>query len=142
MFIPGMSKDISDEQVEKRKTDLKKIKKFLIRQTYTENNPDSEQLRMFYELNFLQFLFEVGMFEEDKKMEDFSEAEKKSAYQRYIDALSASVRGTGSVFLRRGTKDVFTNNFNRRLLGVHKANHDIQIVVDQVCCIIFPYNTI
>ena len=31
MFIPGMSKDISDEQVEKRKTDLKKIKKFLIR---------------------------------------------------------------------------------------------------------------
>ena len=97
---------------------------------------------MFYELNFLQFLFEVGMFEEDKTMEDFSEAEKKSAYQRYIDALSASVRGTASVFLRRGTKDVFTNNFNRRLLGVHKANHDIQIVVDQVCCIIFPYNTI
>jgi hypothetical protein len=87
-------------------------------------------------MTFIQFLFEVGMFESDKNLETFSAKEKHSAYQRYINALSASVRGTGAVFLKRETKDIFTNNFNRRLLGVHKANHDIQIVVDQVCCII------
>ena len=68
------------------------------------------------------------MFDCDKKR--FTEDEKKMAYQRYINALSASVRGTGAVFLKRATKDVFTNNFNRRLLEVHKANHDLQIVVD------------
>ena len=73
------------------------------------------------------------MFESDVKIGNVGENEKKKAYQRYINALSASVRGTGAVFLKRATKDVFTNNFNRRLLGVHKANHDLQIVVDQVC---------
>jgi hypothetical protein len=75
------------------------------------------------------------MFENDKRAGNYTENEKNVAYQRYINALSASVRGTGAVFLQRATKDVFTNNFNRRLLGVHKANHDLQIVVDQVCCV-------
>ena len=66
----------------------------------------------------------------------YSLKEKNDAYQRYINALSASVRGTGSVFLKRETKDVFTNNYNRKLMGIHKANHDIQMVVDQVKSII------
>ena len=72
------------------------------------------------------------MFKREKSIEDYSDREKQDAYDRYINALSASVRGTGSVFLKRGTEDLFTNNFNRSLMGVHKANHDIQIVVDQV----------
>jgi hypothetical protein len=58
--------------------------------------------------------------------------EKTAAYQRYINAISSSIKGTGSVFLKRDTKDLFTNNFNRKLMKVHKANHDIQMVVDQV----------
>jgi hypothetical protein len=72
------------------------------------------------------------MFSGDKKLEDCSEKEKNFAYERYINALSASIRGTGSVFLKRDTKDILTNNFNRRIMGIHQANHDIQIVVDQV----------
>ena len=131
VFIQGLHKDLSEEEVKQRKADLKKIKKFLIRQTYKENNEETEQLKSFNKLTFFQFLVEVGMFDCDKKR--FTEDEKKMAYQRYINALSASVRGTGAVFLKRATKDVFTNNFNRRLLEVHKANHDLQIVVDQVC---------
>ena len=47
VFIPGMSKDLTDEEVKQRKADLKKIKKFLIRQTYTENNEISQQLDAF-----------------------------------------------------------------------------------------------
>ena len=72
------------------------------------------------------------MFYVDKKLEQYSVKEKEMAYDRYINALSAAVKGTGSIFLKRETADLFTNNFNRRLMDVHKANHDIQMVVDQV----------
>ena len=48
------------------------------------------------------------------------------------NALSVSVCGTGAIFLKKNPKDVLTNNFNRQLMRVHKANHDIQIVIDQV----------
>ena len=80
----------------------------------------------------MQYLFNVGMFEEKNCLENLSEKEKTDGYQRYLNALSASVRGTGAIFLKRNTKDVLTNNFNRRIMSVHKANHDIQIVIDQV----------
>ena len=72
------------------------------------------------------------MFEKEKSLTEYSRKEKLDAYHRYINALSTSVKGTGSVFLKRDAKDLFTNNYNRSLMGVHKANHDIQIVVDQV----------
>jgi hypothetical protein len=91
------------------------------------------EMKKFNNLTFIQFLYQVGMFSEDKKLEEYSEEEKNVAYERYIKALSASIRGTGSVFLKRDTKDIFTNNFNRRIMGIHQANHDVQIVVDQVC---------
>ena len=80
----------------------------------------------------MEFLFNVGMFKEDKNIEQYSKKEKDNAYQRYLNALSVSVRGTGAVFLKRNPKDVLTNNFNRQLMRVHKANHDIQVVIDQV----------
>ena len=130
LFIRGISKDLNEEEIKQRKTDLRKIKKYLIRQTYRENNEESERTKSFKKMSFIQFLYEVGMFLSEKQIEDYSESEKEAAYIRYINALSASIRGTGAVFIQRAT--VFTNNFNRRLLGVHKANHDIQIVVDQV----------
>ena len=42
VFVLGLSKDLSEEEVNQRKTDLKKIKKFLIRQTHTENNEEDQ----------------------------------------------------------------------------------------------------
>ena len=77
-------------------------------------------------------MFNVGMFKEGKAVEELSYTDKQIGYERYINALSVSVRGTGAIFLKRNPKDVFTNNFNRRLMSVHKANHDIQMVIDQV----------
>ena len=123
-----------------------KIKKYLIRQTYYEesnsdpfkcsdaHSVDSSQLyaKNFKKLSFIEFLYEVGMFQNEKPLKQCSRKEKELAYQRYIDALSASIRGSGSIFMKRDPKDVFTNNFNSRLMGVHQANHDLQIVVDQV----------
>ena len=73
------------------------------------------------------------MFEKRRRNpDDYSSDEKEAALSRYKNALSASVRGTGKVFQKRSTADMFTNNYNRRLLAVHKANHDLQIVIDQV----------
>ena len=134
-FILGMSKQLDLEEIRSRKQDLQKIRKYLIRQTYTEDSPIGETaaFSLFKNFSFIQFLHEVGMFELDKKLEHYSEKEKEAAYERYMNALSASIKGTGSVILRRDTKDIMTNNFNRRIMGVHQANHDIQIVVDQVC---------
>ena len=136
-FILGLPKNLNEMELQKRREDLKKIKKYLIRQTYIENvQQDRSDLKYFQSLSFIGFLYEVGMFSNNKKLNRYSLKEKNDAYQRYINALSASVRGTGSVFLKRETKDVFTNNYNRKLMGIHKANHDIQMVVDQVKSII------
>ena len=132
-LILGLPKDLDETELSRRKLDFKKIKKFLIRQTYSENKDESESFKAFKKTSFIQFLFNVGMFHEDKTIEQISNKEKKAGYQRYVNALSVSVRGTGAIFLKRNPKDVFTNNFNRRIMSVHKANHDIQIVIDQVC---------
>ena len=132
-FILGLSKTLEEAEVQKRRKDLQKIKKYMIRQTFIENiEQDRSDLSYFESLSFIEFLHEVGMFVIEKKLENYSVKEKNDAYQRYLNALAASVRGTGAVFLKRETKDVFTNNFNGKLMGFHKANHDIQMVVDQV----------
>ena len=109
----------------------------MIRQTYSENKDESERCKAFKTTTFYEFLFNVGMFKEGKRVEQLSNTDKRIGYQRYIDALSVSVRGTGAIFLKRNPKDVFTNNFNRRLMSVHKANHDIQMVIDQVSLFVF-----
>ena len=132
-FIPGIPKSLDESALLERKKDLLKIKKYIIRQTYSENpSQESENFKYLKTLSFAQFLYEVGMFDVDRKLEKYSIKEKVKAYERYINALSASIKGTGSIFLKRTTKDLFTNNYNRRLMEVHKANHDIQMVVDQV----------
>ena len=93
-FILGIPKDLSSEELSKRKTDLKKIKKFLIRQTYSEDKDESERCKAFKGTTFYDFLFNGGMLKEGKTVEQLSDNDKRIAYQRYIDALSVSVQGT------------------------------------------------
>ena len=132
-FLLGIPKDLPEEELEKRKNDYRKIRKYLIRQTCSENN-DSEAWEKLKKMSFNEFLVEVGMLIEDKPLIKCSVQEIKQARQRYIEALSVSVRGTGSVLIRREPKDIFTNNFNPNLMEIHGANHDIQPVVDQYAC--------
>ena len=106
-FTLGLPKDLDGAEVQKRKKDLKKIKKYLIRQTYRENiEEDNSKIEYFKKLSFIEFLREVGMFSTDKDIQNYTVEEKNDAYTRYINALSASIRGTGSVLLKRETKDV------------------------------------
>ena len=141
-FIKGIPKDLSKDEVFQRKKDLKKIKKFLIRKTYSESKDESDEFKLFKTQTFFKFLFDVGMFGEKENIENLSLVEKKTGYQRYLNALSASVRGTGAIFIQRDPKDVLTNNFNRRIMDLHKANHDIQIVIDQVSLLYFDIQEI
>ena len=131
-FILGTPKDLTKDEVSQRRADLKKIKKFLIRQSYSENREESESFKNFKKTSFFEFLYHVGMFGNRNNIENLSEKDKRIGYERYLNAISVSIRGTGAIFLKRDPKDVFTNNFNRRIMSVHKANHDIQIVIDQV----------
>ena len=82
-------------------------------------------------LDFWKFLYEVGMFEDVKEFEQYTDLEKQEARMRYLNAITASIRGSGAVFLKRETKDIFINNFNPNLMLLHAANHDLQVVVDQ-----------
>ena len=134
-LIVGIRKDLDEKIVDKRKKDLNKIKKYLIRQTFTESRLESsENWNHLEKMNFLEFLFEVGMFEAEQDSANFDENDINNAKERYYNAISVSVKGTGSVFLKREVKDIFTNGYNRFIMILHVANHDIQPVIDQYAC--------
>ena len=66
-FILGISKDIDKDVLESRRKDLKKITKYLIRQTLCDFNLDElESWKNLKNMTFLEFLYKVGMFTERK----------------------------------------------------------------------------
>ena len=131
-FLLAPSKDLDENELIKRKADLKKIKKYLLRQTYSETSLDqSESWKSMKKQSFLQFLFEVGMFQVLKPLANYTTVEIEEAIQRYHNALGCSLKGTGGVFLKRKVENIWINAYNPMLLKLHGANHDIQIVVDQ-----------
>ena len=134
-LIRGISKDTDEKVIKARKEDLNKIIKFLIRQTYTEGKMEDHQgWKDLQSLDFWQFLYEVGMFKENKSMKDYDQNEKQEAKQRYLDAISASVQGSAIVILKRKVKNIFVNGYNASIMRLHKANHDLQICIDHFSC--------
>ena len=127
-LIAGMSKETDDDLMKKYKADLDKITKFLIRQTTTEHiHDESETFQKLKKLNFWEFLFEVGMFASDMKLEQCTDLDKQNAKIRYMNAISAGIQGSAAVILKRDVKDIFVNGFNRQIMKLHQANHDLQI---------------
>ena len=86
-LILGMSKEISLDEKTQRKNDLKKIKKFLIRQSYNCEKDYKSSFLALKRMTFLEFLYESGMFERSASLDDFTNSEKKKAYDRYINAI-------------------------------------------------------
>ena len=74
------------------------------------------------------------MFEGNKSFQDYSETERIKAKIRYLEAISASVQGSAIIVLKRNVRDLFVNGYNSNLMRLHKANHDIQLCVDQYSC--------
>ena len=127
-----MTKETEESVIKERKKDLNQIIKFLIRQTYCESSEnENESLKTLKKMNFWEFLFSVGMFDNKKLFENYDEEEKQIAKSRYLNALSAAVQGTAMVVLKREVKDVFINGYNKKIMRLFKANHDLQICIDQ-----------
>ena len=128
-LIVAMSKDIDEETAKYCKSDLKKIIKFLIRQTYTDNKKDeSATWEWLKKMSFIEFLYECGMFERKTKYEDI--CAENAAISRYFNAISSGIKGSASVFIKREVKDIFFNGFNKEIMRLHRANHDLQMCID------------
>merc|ERR1712240_111836 len=128
-FIFGFPEDIDEKELERAKKDYRKIRKYLLRITYSENFKDSDDWKNFKKLKFNEFLYHVGMFREGKDISD--KVEFEIARKRYLKALRCEVKSSGLVLLKRNTQDIFTNNFNKVLIKLHQANQDIQFISDE-----------
>ena len=84
-------------------------------------------------MDFKTFLKNVGMYSKISPV--LSEPEKFThAKARYHNALRAGIKGFASVFPKRNLKSLFINNFNKQLMKIQPANHDLQYCND-------PYRT-
>ena len=128
-FILAFSKDHDKEEIKKAKLDYKKIRKYLLRLTNGDDFDKDKKWINFKEMPFYKYLFEVGMFEAGKNQDDKIACEV--ARKRYLTALRCEVRSSGLLLLRRGNEDVFTNNYNIKLLQIHEANEDVQFITDE-----------
>lgn len=131
-FITAFPKDTPKEIVKSAKEDYGKVRRFLLRLTNRRHYQESAQWQHFLEMSFNEFLFAVGMFEdEDKTFPENDEKKIKKARDRYLTALRSEVKSTGYIALARTGKDVFINNFNKALIDLHPANIDIQFICDE-----------
>ena len=130
--VLGLSKDEDEDLIKERKRDLNKITKYLIRQTHAkENLNQSESWNNLKDMNFWEFLYAVGMFNGQKMLDEYNEIEMQETKTRYINAISASVKGTAMVVVKRKVKDIFVNGFNPKVMRLHKTNQDLQLCIDQ-----------
>ena len=127
-FLYAFPEDVDKTELKQAKEDYRKIRKYLLRLTHGENFKDQEKWLNFVNLSFYEFLQEVGMFKPTDDIQD--EDAKHNARQRYLTALRCEVKSSGLTFLRRETRDIFTNNFNKKLIKIHQANQDIQYIHD------------
>ena len=96
--VLGLTKDMDEDMIKKCKADLAKITKYLIRQTHRESDQvESESWKKLKQLNFWEFLYEVGMFTTDKLLKDYTNEEKENARSRYLNAIAAGIQGRAAV---------------------------------------------
>ena len=58
------------------------------------------------------------------------EDQMEQAKYRYHTAIRCGIRGQSQVFGQRNLENLYTNNFNIKLMASHSANHDIQLCDD------------
>ena len=130
-FIFPFEEDTTEEVTKKAMKDFNRVRKFILRMTSDAHLEDCPKWKKFKSMTFKQFLIESGMLKEENKE---NEEEIQKARSRYLTALRADVRGAGMLILKRNPCDVFTNNYNNKLMNYHEANQDIQYVSDMFAC--------
>ena len=91
-FLMAFPENHDELELKKAKSDYSKIRKFLLRLTYGSNFDKEDRWKKFKELNFYEYLFEVGMFDKGKEPSDKDAREK--ARKRYLSALRCEVKST------------------------------------------------
>ena len=129
-FIFPFEEDYPKELKQKAENDFSKVKKFILRMTNDAALEECPNWTSFKKLDFKSFLCESGMLDEKEPEEN----QFKNASERYINALRCDVRNSGLLILKRAPCDVFTNNYNNKLMNFHAANQDIQYVSDMWAC--------
>ena len=129
-----ISKNEDPKKVHQVKKDLKHIIAYLIRRASFIDSKENEHLWLkFKNMSFDEFLLDVGMYE--SLASSLSPEEKREqAIKRYVNALRASINGSGYVFLKRNPEDIFINHFNTLIMSIVKCNHDIQYIFDEFSC--------
>ena len=122
----AFQKDEDEKVIKAAKKDYLFLRKYLLRQTHDLNSNLYQNLKM---QDFRTFLKNIGMFSEVNQYASEEEQMQEAKY-RYHTALRSSIRGQSQVFGQRNLENLFTNNFNRKLLAIHSANMDIQLCDD------------
>ena len=135
-YIFGFDKDTSKQTLNKAKVDYQKVKKYILRMTSDASFENSSYWDKFKSMSFEFFLLEAGMCEGL----DLDINYVDNATKRYLIALRSGVKGSGTLFLKRSPCDVFTNNYNNKLMNYHEANQDIQYVSDMWACATYVTN--
>ena len=111
VFLHIFPTDYPKELLKKAKEDYMKIRKYLLRFSHEMSDMDPVRVEKFQSLTFYDYLYEVGMFE--KGQNSSNKVFQQQAKERYLTALRCEIKSSGFLLIRRTTRDIFTNNFNK-----------------------------
>ena len=117
--IEPLPDDSTSDQVKASQMYARKIRDYLGRTLFQEySGQETKERTRFFGLSFYAYLRDIGLTEEQ--------------YNHGLRSINKS-KGV-QVFLKRDCKDVFTNNYNERLLQLHQANIDCSYITDEYQC--------
>lgn len=111
VFLHIFPSDYPPDQLKKAKEDFMKIRKYMLRISQEMDQMDAESVEKFKSYTFFEFLDEVGMFEDGESISNPQSQQK--AKERYLTALRCEIKSSGYLLIKRTTRDIFTNNFNK-----------------------------
>ena len=111
VFLHIFPTDYPKDLLKKAKEDYMKIRKYLLRFSHEMSDMDPVKVEKFKSLTFYEYLYEIGMFEEGQNSSN--KVFQQQAKERYLTALRCEIKSSGFLLIKRTTRDIFTNNFNK-----------------------------
>ena len=107
-----------------------------------DNEIDHEEKKL-AQINFKKIQDKLNDLKNNKNTIEFENflAELYMNEKEYIMAIRSSIN-RATVFLKRQSNEVFINAYNKDIFDVHKANMDLQYVLDPHACIAYMVNYI
>ena len=78
---------------------------------------DSYLQKKLEQMNFWEFLYDVGMYDTKANSHDDIKYKMK-ARERYLNAVRVNIKGSASIFMKRSTKEISINNYSKQLLPI------------------------